>query len=191
LVGAGGVAHADTVTFNAGFSDYVFSGATSDAGCGSGTRNNYDIVSGGINILGHSSAATGTFSQCGGTSSPITGGQFTLTATDGSGSIFGTLSPIDYFFSVNSTGSAFREGFASFTITGGTLTFADASGSGGFHNFENLNGSRAGMGNAGLSGTISGPNLRAPIPEPATLLLLGTGLGGVVASLRNRRRRRI
>jgi hypothetical protein len=183
-LGAAGAAQADTVTFDAGFSTYSFAGSIPDSGCASGTRANYDITLGYSNVQG---AATGSFSQCvrSAASPVVTGGQFTLTAVNGSGSIFGVLSPINYSeFIFN--GLQFREGLGMFTITGGTLTYAGATGSGFFHNFENVT---AGTGNAGLTGgTISAPGIKAPIPEPATLLLLGTGLGGVATALRKRRK---
>ena len=183
-LGAAGAAHADTVQFSAGFSTYTFTGSTPDAGCPSGTRANYDSTSGLSTVQG---AATGSFSQCvRSAGSPVVpGGQITLTAVNGSGSIFGVVSPINYSeFIFN--GFQFREGLAMFTITGGTLTYAGATGSAFFHNFENVS---LGTGNLGLTGgTISAPGIKAPSPEPATLLLLGTGLGGVASALRKRRK---
>jgi PEP-CTERM motif len=183
-IGATGAAHADTVQFSGGFSTYTFTGSTPDAGCPTGARANYDSTSGLSTVQG---AATGSFSQCvrSAGSSVVPGGQITLDAVDGSGSIFGVLSPINYFESIFN-GFQIREGFAMFTITGGTLTYADATGSAFFHNFENVT---LGMGSLGLTaGTISAPGIKAPIPEPATLLLLGTGLGGVATALRKRRK---
>lgn len=183
-LGAAGAAHADTVQFSAGLSPYIFTGSTPDAGCPTGTRANYDSASGQSTVQG---AATGSFSQCvrSAGSSVVPGGQITLDAVNGSGSIFGVLSPINYFESTFN-GFQIREGFAMFTITGGTLTYAGATGSAFFHNFENVT---LGTGNLGLTGgTITAEGIKAPIPEPATLLLLGTGLGGVASALRKRRK---
>jgi hypothetical protein len=183
-LGATGAAHADTLQFTAGFSTYTFTGTAADAGCPTGARANYDGTSGLSTVQG---AATGSFSQCvrSAGSSVVPGGQITLDAVNGSGSIFGVLSPINYSeFIFN--GFQFREGFAMFTITGGTLTYAGATGSAFFHNFENVT---LGTGNLGLTaGTITAEGIKAPIPEPATLLLLGTGLGGVATALRKRRK---
>ncbi|HEV2799423.1 MAG TPA: PEP-CTERM sorting domain-containing protein [Pyrinomonadaceae bacterium] len=67
-----------------------------------------------------------------------------------------------------------------------TFTFSNASGSGTFSiELPKLfvqSGDTANL-TAGLTG-----NQNAPIPEPATMLLLGTGLAGVAARIRKRRK---
>jgi hypothetical protein len=68
---------------------------------------------------------------------------------------------------------------ATFTISGdfGNLS-ADAIAQSIFARFQEVNG--------GDSDVAGNPN--APIPEPMTMLLFGTGLAGVAAKVRRRRR---
>lgn len=105
------------------------------------------------------------------------GPPFVATLEDQFGNFF--LMPGTYFLAVTPLpllpGSNLSEGFFFATDQfGNELTFADFGFTGGNFTLE-----------------ISGPGVTqaAPIPEPATMLLLSTGLAGVVAGVRRRRLR--
>lgn len=103
------------------------------------------------------------------------GPPFVATLEDGFGDLF--LTPGIYLLGVTPLpllpGSNLSEGFFFATDEfGSELTFADFGFTGGNFTLE-------------ISG--AGVTQAAPIPEPATMLLLGTGLAGVVAGVRRRR----
>ncbi len=105
------------------------------------------------------------------------GPQFVATLADGFGDLF--LTPGTYFLGVTPLpllpGANLSEGFFFATDQlGSQLTFADFGFTGGTFTLE-------------ISG--AGVSQAAPIPEPATMLLLGTGLAGVVGGVRRRRAR--
>ena len=74
-----------------------------------------------------------------------------------------------------------------YTITGGTGIFAGATGTG--TSVGPLN-AISGVYTERLNVTITAPGLVAPVPEPATMFLLGTGLVGMTARLQRKRNRR-
>ncbi len=75
----------------------------------------------------------------------------------------------------------------SYTITGGKGIFTGATGGG--TSAGNLN-VITGATTDNMTLSISAPGLTAPVPEPATLFLLGTGLVGMTARLQRKRNRR-
>ena len=75
--------------------------------------------------------------------------------------------------------------FGSTTITGGTGIFAGATGKSTYTGTFNT---VTGVGTYTETVTISAPGLVAPVPEPATMLLLGTGLAGILAKARRKRK---
>ncbi len=105
------------------------------------------------------------------------GPQFVATLADEVGDLF--LTPGTYLLGVTPLpllpGANLSEGFFFATDRfGSDFTFADFGFTGGNFTLE-------------ISGV--GVTQAAPIPEPATMLLLGTGLAGVVAGVRRRRAR--
>jgi len=75
--------------------------------------------------------------------------------------------------------------FVDFSQTPANFTFSNASGSGSFTlmiNDVSINPGRT----ASITGNITGS--QTAIPEPATMLLLGTGLAGVASRVRKRRK---
>lgn len=186
---AAGVARADTVTFT-GTRTNQTPGAAPGGRCAPRLTVNINPRPGTADFsTGTSNFGTFTSiqSQCitPPIPAPFDNGLFTWTFAGGdtlTGTTFGALTGI-----FNPTITSVLNTMENYTITGGTGIFAGATGNIlGLGTVTFTPGSFP-LANLSLNGTITAPGLTA-VPEPTTMVLLGTGLAAIVAKVRRRRK---